>query len=259
MPEPTLLASLAALLTGPDGRPAAVEHLTLTAEQRAALRPASTPPSAALYVADGEQLRTLVPDATAAIVVGAEAVDDTRAVDVGAPPSDEEPYPLRPGGAVALVARTEVGGTHAALVDAVAAATAALSQTVFTLRAEAAVFDALNSVGRRLTAQLDLDRVVQDATDAATTAVGAGFGAFFYNLVNQFGESYTLYTLSGVPRAAFERFPCRATQRSSPRPSTARAPSAARTSPPTRASGATRPTSACPRDTCRSAATSPSR
>lgn len=61
--------------------------------------------------------------------------------------------------------------------------------------------------GRELTAQLDIDRIVQDATDAATKATGAGFGAFFYNLVDEFGESYTLYTLSGVPREAFASFP----------------------------------------------------
>uniref|UniRef100_UPI0015F02F0A PP2C family protein-serine/threonine phosphatase n=1 Tax=Pseudonocardia pini TaxID=2758030 RepID=UPI0015F02F0A len=97
--------------------------------------------------------------------------------------------------------------SHLRAAEAVAAATGGLQRVVGALRAEAAVIDVLHSIGRRLTAQLDLDLIVQEATDAATTAVGAAFGAFFYNLVNQFGESYTLYTLSGVPRAAFERFP----------------------------------------------------
>ncbi|WP_083661899.1 PP2C family protein-serine/threonine phosphatase [Actinophytocola xanthii] len=82
-----------------------------------------------------------------------------------------------------------------------------LGEAVEHLRAEAGLVDTLHAVGQRLTAQLDIDRVVQDATDAATLATGAHFGAFFYNLINQYGESYTLYTLSGVPRAAFERFP----------------------------------------------------
>jgi anti-sigma regulatory factor (Ser/Thr protein kinase) len=90
---------------------------------------------------------------------------------------------------------------------AVEAATAHLSDLVGQLRAEAAVVDALHSIGRRLTAQLDIDRIVQEATDAATMATGAAFGAFFYNLVNDLGESYTLYTLSGVPREAFAGFP----------------------------------------------------
>lgn len=36
---------------------------------------------------------------------------------------------------------------------------------------------------------------------------GARFGAFFYNVVSDAGESYTLYTLSGAPREAFGNFP----------------------------------------------------
>jgi two-component sensor histidine kinase len=35
---------------------------------------------------------------------------------------------------------------------------------------------------------------------------GARFGAFFYNVLNEKGESYMLYTLAGAPRSAFERF-----------------------------------------------------
>ncbi|MEU8637132.1 GAF domain-containing SpoIIE family protein phosphatase [Amycolatopsis sp. NPDC048633] len=108
----------------------------------------------------------------------------------------------------ALVHTTErVGGTPSAVAEAVDAATAHLAGAVRRLRSEAAVLDALHSTGRELTAHLDIDRIVQDATDAATQATGAGFGAFFYNLVDEFGESYTLYTISGVPREAFERFP----------------------------------------------------
>ncbi|RLK54365.1 ATP-binding SpoIIE family protein phosphatase [Actinokineospora cianjurensis] len=83
----------------------------------------------------------------------------------------------------------------------------ALEEAVDQLRATADLVDTLQVVGRRLTAQLDLDALVQDATDAATKATGAEFGAFFYNLVDSYGESYTLFTLSGVPRAAFEKFP----------------------------------------------------
>jgi anti-sigma regulatory factor (Ser/Thr protein kinase) len=84
---------------------------------------------------------------------------------------------------------------------------AQLTDSVSRWRAKAGLVDTLHAVGTRLTAQLDIDRVVQDATDAATAATGAAFGAFFYNLVDQYGESYTLYTLSGAPREAFSRFP----------------------------------------------------
>src|SRR6185503_21201060 len=36
---------------------------------------------------------------------------------------------------------------------------------------------------------------------------GAAFGAFFYNVINESGNAYTLYTISGVPREAFAGFP----------------------------------------------------
>jgi PAS domain S-box-containing protein len=48
---------------------------------------------------------------------------------------------------------------------------------------------------------------VQAVTDAAVELTHAKFGAFFYNVINTEGESYMLYTLSGVPREAFSRFP----------------------------------------------------
>jgi PAS domain S-box-containing protein len=65
----------------------------------------------------------------------------------------------------------------------------------------------LNQVGSRLTAQLDTQKLLQEVTDAATVLIGAEFGAFFNNAVNEKGESYMLYTLSGVSREAFARFP----------------------------------------------------
>ena len=34
-------------------------------------------------------------------------------------------------------------------------------------------------------------------TDEATAVTGARFGAFYYNVLDDKGESYTLYTLSG--------------------------------------------------------------
>jgi PAS domain S-box-containing protein len=56
-------------------------------------------------------------------------------------------------------------------------------------------------------AQLDLEKVVQVITDAAREITGAAFGAFFYNVRDELGESYRLYTISGVPREAFSGFP----------------------------------------------------
>ncbi|HEX8694606.1 MAG TPA: GAF domain-containing protein [Longimicrobium sp.] len=72
---------------------------------------------------------------------------------------------------------------------------------------EAELVEILHRIGASLTAEFDLERIVQSATDAATRLVDAQFGAFFYNVLDESGESYTLYTLSGVPREAFAGFP----------------------------------------------------
>jgi PAS domain S-box-containing protein len=75
------------------------------------------------------------------------------------------------------------------------------------IRAESRKLDVLNRSGASLAAELDVDKIVQIATDACTEIVGAQFGAFFYNVVNDEGESYMLYALSGVPREHFDKFP----------------------------------------------------
>jgi len=62
-------------------------------------------------------------------------------------------------------------------------------------------------VAQAVSAQLDRAALVQMVTDAATSLTGAQLGAFFYNLVDERGESYTLYALSGVPPEAFAGFP----------------------------------------------------
>ncbi|HUR70132.1 MAG TPA: PAS domain S-box protein [Candidatus Thermoplasmatota archaeon] len=72
---------------------------------------------------------------------------------------------------------------------------------------QARLIESLHEAAGRIAAELDLERAVQAATDAATSLTGAAFGAFFYNVVGADGGSYALYTLSGVPRAAFEKFP----------------------------------------------------
>jgi signal transduction histidine kinase len=69
-----------------------------------------------------------------------------------------------------------------------------------------AELEALNQIGTLLAQELDLQRIVQTVTDAATKLTGAQFGAFFYNVVDKQGEKLTLYTLSGAPREAFENF-----------------------------------------------------
>jgi PAS domain S-box-containing protein len=75
------------------------------------------------------------------------------------------------------------------------------------LRDETSALEVLNRTGAAIAGELDLERVVQAVTDAGVQLTGAQFGAFFYNVLNEQGESYMLYTLSGVSRDAFAQYP----------------------------------------------------
>jgi signal transduction histidine kinase/CheY-like chemotaxis protein len=74
------------------------------------------------------------------------------------------------------------------------------------LRDETRVLEVLNRTGAALSSKLDLQAVLQTVTDAATELSSAQFGAFFYNSTDDKGDAFVLYTLSGAPREAFERF-----------------------------------------------------
>jgi signal transduction histidine kinase/CheY-like chemotaxis protein len=62
-------------------------------------------------------------------------------------------------------------------------------------------------VGASLAAELDSDRLVQAVTDTATALTSAEFGALFYNVTNDAGESSQRFTVSGASREALEGFP----------------------------------------------------
>jgi PAS domain S-box-containing protein len=62
-------------------------------------------------------------------------------------------------------------------------------------------------VGKEIASELNLERAVQIVTDAATELTEAAFGSFFYNVLDEAGERYTLYTLSGAPKESFAGFP----------------------------------------------------
>ena len=82
-----------------------------------------------------------------------------------------------------------------------------LEARVIEAREESKVLDTLNTTGIAVAAEHDLQRLVQMVTDAGVELSHAQFGAFFYNILDEKGESYTLYTISGVPREAFAKFP----------------------------------------------------
>ncbi len=79
-------------------------------------------------------------------------------------------------------------------------------QLASALQDETRVLELLNETGRALASTLDLQSLLQAVTDAATALSGARFGAFFYTTTNDSGDALLLYTLSGAPREAFDKF-----------------------------------------------------
>jgi PAS domain S-box-containing protein len=67
--------------------------------------------------------------------------------------------------------------------------------------------DALHSIGLLILQELSHEKIVDAVTHEATQLTGAQFGAFFYNIRDEAGESYTLYTIAGVPKEHFSKFP----------------------------------------------------
>jgi len=72
---------------------------------------------------------------------------------------------------------------------------------------DVSIFELLLETGKAITSEVELEKLVQRITDVGTDVSGAQFGAFFFNVINESGEKYVLYTISGVPREAFSKFP----------------------------------------------------
>lgn len=106
-----------------------------------------------------------------------------------------------------LAEETAARRTAEAHAAQIAEQQAQLQAALAALRHQTTNAEALVRVGQLFGKESDLQTLVQVVTDEATRLCGAEFGAFFYNLVDGSGESYTLYTLSGAPRAAFAGFP----------------------------------------------------
>jgi signal transduction histidine kinase/DNA-binding response OmpR family regulator len=145
---------------------------------------------------------------TSVILLSARAGEESRVEGLQAGADD---YVIKPFSARELVARVETHLKMKELREAADADRRTLLGREQVARREAEekseILETINRIGQRLTAQTDLTSLVQSFTDEATRLAGAQFGAFFYNLVDASGESYTLYTISGVPRAEFEKFP----------------------------------------------------
>lgn len=68
---------------------------------------------------------------------------------------------------------------------------------------QAALLDTLEHAGALLASNLDFEKTVQAVTDAGVGVTEAAFGAFFYNVQDEDGESYQLFSLSGADRSQF--------------------------------------------------------
>ncbi|HEV9035550.1 MAG TPA: PAS domain S-box protein [Puia sp.] len=75
------------------------------------------------------------------------------------------------------------------------------------LQTHAHIQELLLSAGTLLSQNLELRSILQKVTDITTQLSGAEFGSFFYNMTDANGETYMLYTLSGVPKDHFKDFP----------------------------------------------------
>ena len=128
------------------------------------------------------------------ILLSARAGEEAK---VGGLRAGADDYLIKPFSTAELLARIE---TNLRMADA-------RRETARLLKEEAQTLELLNQVGTAVAAEIELERAVQIVTDTATRLSGAAFGSFFYNVVDDKGESYTLYTLSGAPREAFARFP----------------------------------------------------
>lgn len=68
----------------------------------------------------------------------------------------------------------------------------------------ATTLETLNRIGQLVSAELDLDRLVQAVTDAATELTGAEIGAFYFHTADDAGHSYPPYTVSGASTEALQ-------------------------------------------------------
>lgn len=66
---------------------------------------------------------------------------------------------------------------------------------------------AINDTAALIASNLELNTLVQTVVDIAVELTGAKFGAFFYNVIGEGGEAFSLYSLAGAERSAFSSYP----------------------------------------------------
>ncbi len=82
-------------------------------------------------------------------------------------------------------------------------ADAARRRAEASLRAQAERLEILHELGKRLSAELEVERLAQQLIDSATRLATAQVGAFFYQLPGTTGDAFTSYALSGTAKDLF--------------------------------------------------------
>jgi len=151
----------------------------------------------------GHLVQDVIPEPSLSLVMGyyRQAIDERRTV------SWEETTPYPSGERVGIVTVTPIfeGDVCINLIGTVHDISVR-KQAEVALREESQALELLNRTGTLLASNLDVQTLLQAATDAATELTGAQFGAFFYTIDDPNHETFLPYTLSGAPREAFERF-----------------------------------------------------
>ena len=75
------------------------------------------------------------------------------------------------------------------------------------VRAHAERLEILHELGKRLSAELEVEPLAQQLIDAATRLAGAELGVFFHQLPGTQGEAFTAFALSGVSRELAKELP----------------------------------------------------
>jgi signal transduction histidine kinase/ActR/RegA family two-component response regulator len=94
-----------------------------------------------------------------------------------------------------------IGGVLATFIE-----TTAKVRAEEALREETRVLELMKRASETLASTIDLERLTQAITDAATQLVGAECGSFFYNGKDDNDDGDLLYTRSGAPCDAFASF-----------------------------------------------------
>jgi PAS domain S-box-containing protein len=134
--------------------------------------------------------------------------DDRRVLESGVPMQFERSF-VHNGGlrhflVVKFPLRDDSGQAYA--VGCIATDITEQEEVQARLLHESRVNETLYRLGASFAKELDEEKLVQLVTDEATKLTGADFGSFFFNVKDDKGEAFMLYTISGASKDDFKGF-----------------------------------------------------